>query len=163
MATDRNIVKSWFRKKMKPTAAQFSEFFESIYFKNEKIPPERIDKFQSYLDEKADVNLLEGYMIKINSLGLKFYKKFEIISGEVARINLPKGAVLYGFQLSSKTAARIEFSFLENFDEGYLGNLDGSTCNVLIPPFGYYDTIYVNSTDDTSIIPIIYNGLKNNQ
>ncbi|CAA0153305.1 hypothetical protein TMP227_100059 [Tenacibaculum maritimum] len=31
---------------------------------NETIPPERIDKFQSYLDEKADVNLLEGYMIK---------------------------------------------------------------------------------------------------
>ncbi|MDB0601472.1 hypothetical protein [Tenacibaculum maritimum] len=46
------------------TRTAISQFTTVNLVKNETIPPERIDKFQSYLDEKADVNLLEGYMIK---------------------------------------------------------------------------------------------------
>lgn len=65
--TTRNIVKQWFQKYMKPTQAQFSTLFDSIWFKNEQIPSTKIEGLSSLLDGKADDELLKVHTRDTNN------------------------------------------------------------------------------------------------
>ncbi|MCK8143219.1 hypothetical protein MW871_15115 [Flavobacterium sp. I-SCBP12n] len=51
---DKNTVKPWFKTGLKPTQSQFYSFFDSIFWKDEKIPVAEIEGLQALLDEKAD-------------------------------------------------------------------------------------------------------------
>lgn len=51
---DKNTVKPWFKTGLKPTQTQFYSFFDSIFWKDEKIPVAEIEGLQALLDEKAD-------------------------------------------------------------------------------------------------------------
>ncbi len=52
--TPITTIKSWFRKKLKPTQAQFWAVFDSFWHKQESIPISSIAYLQEYLDAKAD-------------------------------------------------------------------------------------------------------------
>jgi len=50
----KSTVKQWFLTGLKPTQNQFHSFFDSIWFKEEKIPVDKIDGLQEILEDKAD-------------------------------------------------------------------------------------------------------------
>ena len=51
---DKNTIKNWFKTGLKPTQAQFWATWDSIWFKEEKIPVDKIDGLQEILEDKAD-------------------------------------------------------------------------------------------------------------
>lgn len=57
--TDRETVKKWFETGDKPTQTQFYNLFDSIWFKNEKIPSNNIDGLNQILISKVDRELFD--------------------------------------------------------------------------------------------------------
>jgi hypothetical protein len=60
MATDRNTLKSWFQRGMKPLASQFSEWIDSFWHKNDSIPVESVEGLKNALDAKAETAAVEN-------------------------------------------------------------------------------------------------------
>ena len=61
MIADRNTIKSWFQRGMKPLASQFSSLIDSFWHKNDTIPTASIEGLETTLNKKAeqtDVNNL---------------------------------------------------------------------------------------------------------
>ncbi|NCB67455.1 MAG: hypothetical protein EOM47_01230 [Bacteroidia bacterium] len=54
-----NILKNWFRTGLKPTQAQFWDWMDSFFHKDEKIPLTSIDGIQEEFDKKADKGLIQ--------------------------------------------------------------------------------------------------------
>ncbi|WP_434575552.1 hypothetical protein [Riemerella anatipestifer] len=75
MATDKNIIKNWFRNGLKPTQEQFWAWQDSFYHKSDKIPQTQIEGLDGSLANKADVSQLEG--------------KADLIDGKVPESQLP--------------------------------------------------------------------------
>ncbi|MFW0739732.1 hypothetical protein [Flavobacterium sp. T12S277] len=62
MALKENI-KQWFKTGLKPTESQFWSFFDSIWFKDEKIPAEKIENLQEILNDKADLEFVQNSLV----------------------------------------------------------------------------------------------------
>ncbi|WP_432221245.1 hypothetical protein ACRASX_10970 [Flavobacterium sp. TMP13] len=62
MAT-KNTVKNWFLTGLKPTQTQFHAFFDSIFWKGEKIPVADIEGISEILDAKAEAAVLDAHLI----------------------------------------------------------------------------------------------------
>ncbi|KVV16149.1 hypothetical protein [Flavobacterium sp. TAB 87] len=62
MAT-KNTVKNWFLTGLKPTQAQFHAFFDSIFWKGEKIPVADIEGIENILNAKAEAAVLDAHLI----------------------------------------------------------------------------------------------------
>ncbi|MDY3512948.1 hypothetical protein PG303_06955 [Riemerella anatipestifer] len=60
MATDKNIIKNWFRNGLKPTQEQFWAWQDSYWHKSEKIPQQQIEGLDGSLANKADASQLNG-------------------------------------------------------------------------------------------------------
>ncbi|MCU7567984.1 hypothetical protein OKE68_04250, partial [Riemerella anatipestifer] len=60
MATDKNIIKNWFRNGLKPTQEQFWAWIDSFYHKSDKIPQTQIEGLDGSLANKADVSQLNA-------------------------------------------------------------------------------------------------------
>ncbi|MGY5552205.1 hypothetical protein ACXA18_10365 [Riemerella anatipestifer] len=75
MATDKNIIKNWFRNGLKPTQEQFWAWIDSFYHKSDKIPQTQIEGLDGSLANKADVSQLEG--------------KADLVDGKVPESQLP--------------------------------------------------------------------------
>lgn len=61
MIADRNTIKSWFQRGMKPLATQFAALIDSFWHKNDTIPTANIEGLEDTLNKKAeltDVNQL---------------------------------------------------------------------------------------------------------
>lgn len=61
MIADRNTIKSWFQRGMKPLATQFAAWIDSFWHKTDTIPTASIDGLETTLNKKAeqtDVNNL---------------------------------------------------------------------------------------------------------
>ncbi|CAA0144697.1 hypothetical protein TM902_180028 [Tenacibaculum maritimum] len=158
MATDRNTVKGWFQKHMKPTAVQFASFFDSIWFKNEQIPVNQIDGIQPLLDEKADTELLISHII--NRGGLKDAQNFPLFPNQLFKYTLPQGAQLFAVKISfTGQETKVEFSTSENFEEGYCGELIGSSNDVLNIPFLNASSVWIKADYQIMVTPIIYQGM----
>lgn len=52
--TDKNTLKSWFLRGLKPLASQFADWMDSYWHKSEKIPVAAIDTLEDVLNEKAE-------------------------------------------------------------------------------------------------------------
>lgn len=63
----KNTVKEWFRTKLKPTQNQFWTFFDSIFWKDEKIPITAIEDIEDVLNNKADRKALENHLSDPNA------------------------------------------------------------------------------------------------
>lgn len=55
MATDTNIIISWFKTGKKPTQSEYSEAWQSFWNKLEQIPQDKVDGLISSLLSKSDV------------------------------------------------------------------------------------------------------------
>jgi hypothetical protein len=58
--TDKNTLKSWFLRGLKPLASQFAAWLDSYWHKNEKIPIDSIDGLQNTLNSKADSESIQN-------------------------------------------------------------------------------------------------------
>lgn len=54
MIVDRNILKSWFKRFMRPSEEQFAAWIDSYYHVNDNIPIDAVDKLSGILDAKID-------------------------------------------------------------------------------------------------------------
>ncbi len=52
--TDKNTLKSWFKRGLKPLASQFEAWMDSYYHKGEKIPVDSVDGLSEVLIDKVD-------------------------------------------------------------------------------------------------------------
>lgn len=64
---DKNTVKNWFKTDLKPTQSQFWSFFDSIWFKDEKIPVADIEGIEGILNAKADAQALTNHVSDQNA------------------------------------------------------------------------------------------------
>lgn len=62
MANYRDTVKPWFETGKRPDQNQFFAFFDWTWFKDEKIPADKIEDLQGLLDEKADQEFVENLL-----------------------------------------------------------------------------------------------------
>lgn len=83
--TTKDTLKQWFKNGKKPDESQFSEWLESYWHKDEKIPIEIIENINNILANKSDtslvkslINQLEGKVDKEVIMSLEKYIK-EII------------------------------------------------------------------------------------
>lgn len=61
MATvDRNIIKSWFKRGLKPLESHFAAWIDSFWHKNDTIPIESINQLQSILSDKANTDYVQN-------------------------------------------------------------------------------------------------------
>lgn len=77
----KNTVKEWFRTGFKPTQVQFYSFFDSIFWKSDKIPTTSIDGFSEALQDKADAEALSNHLKDLAAHQLEFNKR-ELISNK---------------------------------------------------------------------------------
>lgn len=54
-----NTLKNWFKTGLKPTQAQFWDFFDSFFHKDDKVPVASVDGLQQELDKKVDKGLIQ--------------------------------------------------------------------------------------------------------
>lgn len=59
----KETVKQWFKTGYKPTENQFYQFFDSIWWKEEKIPANKIENLQEILDDKADLEFVQNSLV----------------------------------------------------------------------------------------------------
>jgi hypothetical protein len=57
---DRNTLKQWFVRGAKPLAAQFAEWIDAFWHKEDKIPANQIDGLQDAMDEKANQQVVNS-------------------------------------------------------------------------------------------------------
>ncbi|BFM42663.1 hypothetical protein CFS9_13040 [Flavobacterium sp. CFS9] len=60
----KETVKQWFKTGLKPTESQFYQFFDSIWWKEEKIPANKIENLQEILDDKADFDWVQNSLVQ---------------------------------------------------------------------------------------------------
>ncbi|MFW0737134.1 hypothetical protein [Flavobacterium sp. T12S277] len=60
----KETVKQWFKTGYKPTESQFYQFFDSIWWKEEKIPANKIENLQEILDDKADLDWVQNSLVQ---------------------------------------------------------------------------------------------------
>jgi hypothetical protein len=60
MVRDRNTLKGWFLRGMKPLASQFADWIDSFWHKNDSIPATSIDGLDGMINSKAEKILLEA-------------------------------------------------------------------------------------------------------
>ena len=53
MATSKNTLKSWFVRGAKPLAAQFAEWLDSFWHKDEKIPAAKIEGLNELINQQS--------------------------------------------------------------------------------------------------------------
>lgn len=52
--TEKNIIKSWFKRGLKPLEAQFHAWMDSYWHKSEKIPTSSVENLETVLNNKAE-------------------------------------------------------------------------------------------------------------
>ncbi|MGY5552033.1 hypothetical protein ACXA18_09500 [Riemerella anatipestifer] len=67
MATDKNIIKNWFRNGLKPTQEQFWAWQDSYFHKSEKIPQTQIEGLGDSLANKADASQIPSNIATVDS------------------------------------------------------------------------------------------------
>ncbi|MDB0610740.1 hypothetical protein PL371_02395 [Tenacibaculum maritimum] len=158
MATDRNTVKSWFKTKLKPTQYHFWNWIDSIWFKDDLIPLNKIEGLNQKLIEKADAELLTSHII--NRGGLKDAQNFLLFPNQSFKYTLPQGAQLFAIKTSFVgQETKLELSTSENFEEGYCGELISSYNDVLNFPFLNASSIWIRANYQIMVKPIIYQGI----
>jgi len=63
----RDVLKSWFQRGLKPLAAQFSDWIDSFWHRNDKIPMTSIEGLANTLNEKANTAALNGHISDTNN------------------------------------------------------------------------------------------------
>lgn len=64
MSNLKNTIIPWFKKYLKPNEFQYKKLFNSIWFKDEKIPVRNIEGLQELLIEKADTEAFKNHINK---------------------------------------------------------------------------------------------------
>jgi len=65
---NKNTLKSWFLRGSKPLAAQYADWMDSFWHKDENIPASKIENLQSLLDGKANSNVIEQIKNSVETL-----------------------------------------------------------------------------------------------
>lgn len=60
--TDKNILKSWFKRGLKPLEAQFHAWMDSYWHKDDKIPVASVNNLADVLNKKAESKSLEAHV-----------------------------------------------------------------------------------------------------
>jgi hypothetical protein len=92
---DKNTIKNWFLTGLIPTQAQFWAFFDSIWFKDEKIPITVIDDIENILNEKADAEALRNHVADDNAHAALFDEKLDATVFVDHQIDLNAHAALF--------------------------------------------------------------------
>lgn len=58
--TEKNVLKGWFKRGLKPLEAQFHAWMDSYWHKNEEIPIKNIENLEDTLNNKAETQNLES-------------------------------------------------------------------------------------------------------
>ncbi|MGM8362145.1 hypothetical protein ACSV4D_09545 [Flavobacterium sp. ARAG 55.4] len=109
----KDTVKNWFKTDLKPTEAQFYQFFNWIWFKDEKIPITAIDQIESLLNSKAEGAVLTDHLTNPNA-------HEDLFSGKEDKAN--KGEVNGYVPLDA--LARIASQYLNIVDDLLTGGSD---------------------------------------
>lgn len=75
MATDKNILKNWFKNGLKPPQEQFWAWIDSFYHKDEKIPITAIEEIEGILNDKADAEAFDTHLTDTNAHTTEFAAK----------------------------------------------------------------------------------------
>lgn len=65
--TDKNILKGWFKRGLKPLEVHFAAWMDSYWHKSEKIPTLMIEGLEDTLNSKAESNAIEDLDRKLNT------------------------------------------------------------------------------------------------
>lgn len=84
---DKNTIKNWFRTGLKPTQAQFWAFFDSVWFKDEKIPITAIDDIEGILNAKADAEVVNHHLTATDAHATEFGAKVDKVEGKALSTN----------------------------------------------------------------------------
>ena len=69
MATqDRNTLKNWFRKGMKPLAVQFSDWIDSFWHKGDSLPISSVEGLSGELNNKAALESVSDLTHRVETL-----------------------------------------------------------------------------------------------
>lgn len=60
--TDINLLKNWFRNRLKPPQEQFWAWMDSYWHKNEKIPTDSVENLTSILNNKTEKSQFEAHL-----------------------------------------------------------------------------------------------------
>lgn len=129
MATDKKIIKDWFRTGLKPTQAQFWAWMDSYWHKDEKIPITAIDDIETIFNEKADAEALTNHLTDANAHAALFDTKEDKTEKGEANGYVPLNE--YG---------KIASQYLGFF---YIKSITGASYNV---------------TDADNLTELVYNG-----
>jgi len=67
MATDKNTLKSWFQKGLKPLAAQFAAWMDSYWHKDETIPVSSIENLDVIMSSKANQAVVDSVVTELQN------------------------------------------------------------------------------------------------
>lgn len=108
----RGIVKKWFKRFSKPTELQFSNFFDSIWFKDETIPFTKIENLNTLLIKKADKELVDALIKEL----VNFNKPYDL-SFKPTFLNYKYfGEDVYGVLLEIPSLINDTYTFIHDFD-----------------------------------------------
>lgn len=130
MATDKNILKGWFKNLLKPTQEQFWAWMDSYWHKDEKIPAKMIDGLENLVtggdstfagdfvvQQPNDPNSMNGYQVKegdsVADFLVKVFRKASaaVYTAPTADIT---GASTSGYELGQTVFVTVNGQFNQN-------------------------------------------------
>ncbi len=180
MSAKRNTVRGWFHNFMKPTQEQFWYLFQSIWFKDEKLPVSQISNLAELLNEKAEsetvtqlVTELDGkadketvtnLTTKVNELiehsrssqGLRNDKLLSLKANVPFEYRLPIGCMLFALQPWGEQTIKIGSSATKTDDLGEFTTTNRSVIQVGLLP---NRSVWLTSNKSGLVDTIIYKGI----
>ena len=84
---ERNVLKGWFKRGDKPLAAQFADWIDSFWHKNEKLPVTAVDGLAEAINSKAEKPLLDELENKMNEAVVEMDRTKERLELAIAQID----------------------------------------------------------------------------
>lgn len=148
---NKDTLKNWFLRGMKPLSSQFSDWMDSYWHKNEKISTVNIDKLDDILGTKAEYNDLQAHLndagnphrVTAEQLGIDMNVNLSLTTDESTNtINNTHG---YGVTLS--TASEDDAGLMGADDRVKMDTLFDGTMLDKTNPIGYHTHNYLEMSD----------------
>lgn len=159
MATHKNTLKNWFRNKLKPTQEHFWAWIDSYWHKDEEIPVSSISGLENLLNGTATNEQITALVERISALenaerkGLQHTTTISLLANVVTKYTLPNNSQLFAIEMQG--SATVKVGGTQN-EVGSLGELTGSSGDILQIGLLKLPEIWLQSDLDVSVTPIIY-------
>lgn len=122
---DRNALKSWFQRGLKPLAVQFADWIDSFWHKNESIPISSVGNLTNTLNNKANTEVVDNLDQRVSVLELSgVITSGSTYLGLLTQNTAPASYIDKVFYIADKTGSYPRFDgLIVTPIEGVYGNL----------------------------------------